>query len=374
MLKGLLLLALVLFGFLLVESYSHRRSRDHPWGGPPGQMKKRGRHGWDNDKERSEEENNDSSKENDEDRRRKWKKSENDEDHHEQRERDAEEDRPKKKDPAEKNPQDRSFIQKIIEDPSLLPKKNDLQNHSLIQKIFPGETFSNEPRKTSGTCLYNSTKCSSDTIKKITDAGSNLMVQLNIQSAEWDDANFKYAFQFLEGDEGVDTLGEALFYFWSWYDEKIKDERILTRPEGVKTKEESIKMAITLFTKAAAEYEEFHTARENCIKDSLYQLQHILCAACADANLLIPGSTQDIVSKIFISKLTRGICKDYIEKSQQMPSLLAIDNYARLKEWMVRLPLQNLSLIHISEPTRLLSISYAVFCLKKKKEEMKNNA
>eukprot|EP00658_Telonema_sp_P-2_P049544 TRINITY_DN3768_c0_g2_i5.p1 TRINITY_DN3768_c0_g2~~TRINITY_DN3768_c0_g2_i5.p1 ORF type:complete len:285 (-),score=64.54 TRINITY_DN3768_c0_g2_i5:53-907(-) len=29
---------------------------------------------------------------------------------------------------------------------------------------------------------------------------------------------------------------------------------------------------------------------------------------------------------------------------------------------------QNLSLIHISEPTRLLSISYAVFCLKKKKK------
>ena len=28
---------------------------------------------------------------------------------------------------------------------------------------------------------------------------------------------------------------------------------------------------------------------------------------------------------------------------------------------------RNLSLIHISEPTRLLSISYAVFCLKKKK-------
>ena len=28
---------------------------------------------------------------------------------------------------------------------------------------------------------------------------------------------------------------------------------------------------------------------------------------------------------------------------------------------------ETLSLIHISEPTRLLSISYAVFCLKKKK-------
>src|SRR5678816_3693789 len=31
-------------------------------------------------------------------------------------------------------------------------------------------------------------------------------------------------------------------------------------------------------------------------------------------------------------------------------------------------PLPSLSLIHISEPTRLLSISYAVFCLKKKKK------
>src|SRR5674536_302333 len=30
-----------------------------------------------------------------------------------------------------------------------------------------------------------------------------------------------------------------------------------------------------------------------------------------------------------------------------------------------------LSLIHISEPTRLLSISYAVFCLKKKKKKQK---
>ena len=30
---------------------------------------------------------------------------------------------------------------------------------------------------------------------------------------------------------------------------------------------------------------------------------------------------------------------------------------------------RELSLIHISEPTRLLSISYAVFCLKKKNKE-----
>ena len=31
-------------------------------------------------------------------------------------------------------------------------------------------------------------------------------------------------------------------------------------------------------------------------------------------------------------------------------------------------PAYDLSLIHISEPTRLLSISYAVFCLKKKSQ------
>ena len=36
----------------------------------------------------------------------------------------------------------------------------------------------------------------------------------------------------------------------------------------------------------------------------------------------------------------------------------------------VRLPyIQSLSLIHISEPTRQAEISYAVFCLKKKKEK-----
>ena len=35
---------------------------------------------------------------------------------------------------------------------------------------------------------------------------------------------------------------------------------------------------------------------------------------------------------------------------------------------LVRKPVANLSLIHISEPTRRTPISYAVFCLKKKRE------
>src|SRR5678816_1730894 len=41
--------------------------------------------------------------------------------------------------------------------------------------------------------------------------------------------------------------------------------------------------------------------------------------------------------------------------------------FARYHAAMRLIPVDDLSLIHISEPTRLLSISYAVFCLKKKK-------
>ena len=47
---------------------------------------------------------------------------------------------------------------------------------------------------------------------------------------------------------------------------------------------------------------------------------------------------------------------DYIEKPESL---------SEIKLPLIR-ALQYLSLIHISEPTRLLSISYAVFCLKKK--------
>eukprot|EP00658_Telonema_sp_P-2_P067216 TRINITY_DN56153_c0_g1_i2.p1 TRINITY_DN56153_c0_g1~~TRINITY_DN56153_c0_g1_i2.p1 ORF type:complete len:254 (+),score=79.15 TRINITY_DN56153_c0_g1_i2:99-764(+) len=43
---------------------------------------------------------------------------------------------------------------------------------------------------------------------------------------------------------------------------------------------------------------------------------------------------------------------------------------ATLAAWLNLDTPQALSLIHISEPTRLLSISYAVFCLKKKKKKL----
>src|SRR5674536_171685 len=46
------------------------------------------------------------------------------------------------------------------------------------------------------------------------------------------------------------------------------------------------------------------------------------------------------------------------------PEFTVMEIYISYKDY-------NLSLIHISEPTRLLSISYAVFCLKKKKKQYK---
>ena len=46
-------------------------------------------------------------------------------------------------------------------------------------------------------------------------------------------------------------------------------------------------------------------------------------------------------------------------------------NYIRLRGRTWFLTLYGLSLIHISEPTRRTPISYAVFCLKKKKISQK---
>eukprot|EP00658_Telonema_sp_P-2_P002742 TRINITY_DN1101_c0_g1_i7.p1 TRINITY_DN1101_c0_g1~~TRINITY_DN1101_c0_g1_i7.p1 ORF type:complete len:103 (-),score=26.26 TRINITY_DN1101_c0_g1_i7:71-379(-) len=46
------------------------------------------------------------------------------------------------------------------------------------------------------------------------------------------------------------------------------------------------------------------------------------------------------------------------------------DEYRRCRRCSSRHTAIDLSLIHISEPTRLLSISYAVFCLKKKKKKI----
>eukprot|EP00658_Telonema_sp_P-2_P011941 TRINITY_DN14563_c0_g1_i4.p1 TRINITY_DN14563_c0_g1~~TRINITY_DN14563_c0_g1_i4.p1 ORF type:complete len:149 (-),score=42.75 TRINITY_DN14563_c0_g1_i4:40-486(-) len=56
------------------------------------------------------------------------------------------------------------------------------------------------------------------------------------------------------------------------------------------------------------------------------------------------------------------------------PGLSPAETKSHFASWAIvssPLTLSHLSLIHISEPTRLLSISYAVFCLKKKKKKNK---
>src|SRR5678815_3703633 len=58
---------------------------------------------------------------------------------------------------------------------------------------------------------------------------------------------------------------------------------------------------------------------------------------------------------------TSGFTKAVMQEGEDIP-LFAL----RLLGLAQRAFPNNLSLIHISEPTRLLSISYAVFCLKKK--------
>ena len=66
--------------------------------------------------------------------------------------------------------------------------------------------------------------------------------------------------------------------------------------------------------------------------------------------LLKPISSEKLLDAV--NKVAEEIRKEQSEKEQ-------MNQYAR--------EMQELSLIHISEPTRLGMISYAVFCLKKKK-------
>eukprot|EP00658_Telonema_sp_P-2_P030559 TRINITY_DN2304_c0_g1_i2.p1 TRINITY_DN2304_c0_g1~~TRINITY_DN2304_c0_g1_i2.p1 ORF type:complete len:175 (+),score=55.66 TRINITY_DN2304_c0_g1_i2:118-642(+) len=56
-------------------------------------------------------------------------------------------------------------------------------------------------------------------------------------------------------------------------------------------------------------------------------------------------------------------------QQDQQPDINVATIPARHSPPQIGSPQQDLSLIHISEPTRLLSISYAVFCLKKKKKK-----
>src|SRR5678815_5437563 len=103
----------------------------------------------------------------------------------------------------------------------------------------------------------------------------------------------------------------------------------------------------------------------------------------ADSVLANPGNTSFMVSAHvgtdeYIAFQSNTVIGHSVDNLAPVPPLALISqrvgNYVYLKWNGVHLPdmknyaVYRLSLIHISEPTRLLSISYAVFCLKKKKK------
>src|SRR5665809_158385 len=62
----------------------------------------------------------------------------------------------------------------------------------------------------------------------------------------------------------------------------------------------------------------------------------------------------------------------YKRQPKSSPTTSPADRASRSARRRVTPSDTTLSLIHISEPTRLRRISYAVFCLKKKKKKKKN--
>src|SRR5660398_290670 len=76
----------------------------------------------------------------------------------------------------------------------------------------------------------------------------------------------------------------------------------------------------------------------------------------------------------YVGKSMSGGCVDGDLRpySYRRHHITYLANYA-VGEDAPNVVLQHLSLIHISEPTRLRRISYAVFCLKKKKNTNNNN-
>ena len=76
-----------------------------------------------------------------------------------------------------------------------------------------------------------------------------------------------------------------------------------------------------------------------------------------------PRSTQSRSSAA--SDVYKRQVQQVIDAAQHHGRVVALAGYSMVKTAEIAKEL-GLSLIHISEPTRLLSISYAVFCLKKK--------
>eukprot|EP00658_Telonema_sp_P-2_P027977 TRINITY_DN21525_c0_g1_i1.p1 TRINITY_DN21525_c0_g1~~TRINITY_DN21525_c0_g1_i1.p1 ORF type:complete len:126 (-),score=22.39 TRINITY_DN21525_c0_g1_i1:65-442(-) len=99
------------------------------------------------------------------------------------------------------------------------------------------------------------------------------------------------------------------------------------------------------------------TLSSSSAASDVYKRQIVHCVLTMKSQCSFESS-ENVPNKLVRVRLILG------ELRTRAATQLASDSRARLP---------NLSLIHISEPTRLLSISYAVFCLKKKKNNHTNS-
>ncbi len=100
-------------------------------------------------------------------------------------------------------------------------------------------------------------------------------------------------------------------------------------------------------------------------------------AGCADSGFdfdpvstVIPSSSEvKSLDDASTSKLYLSVVNGLLEQGRYHAALAYLDQYAvQEKKTPYFTELYGLAIIHISEPTRLRRISYAVFCLKKKKK------
>ena len=112
----------------------------------------------------------------------------------------------------------------------------------------------------------------------------------------------------------------------------------------------------------------FNSLRKKAVEQSAPQKRGV----CTAVKTATPKKPNSALRKIARVRLSNGIeVTSYIpgEGHNLQEHSVVLIRGGRVKD----LPgtRYHLSLIHISEPTRLLSISYAVFCLKKKKKKKK---
>eukprot|EP00658_Telonema_sp_P-2_P074864 TRINITY_DN64184_c0_g1_i1.p1 TRINITY_DN64184_c0_g1~~TRINITY_DN64184_c0_g1_i1.p1 ORF type:complete len:105 (-),score=31.42 TRINITY_DN64184_c0_g1_i1:122-436(-) len=100
-----------------------------------------------------------------------------------------------------------------------------------------------------------------------------------------------------------------------------------------------------------------------CIRDSLLRYEDDFTVKTDDVKAVVEWLKSRSSSHEINYRPARVLMQDFT-------GVPAVVDLAAMRDAVVKMggdaQKVNLSLIHISEPTRLLSISYAVFCLKKK--------